>query len=169
MTEFVATAYRLSLTISGRAEIALETDKDALPALETLPDGELLVSIKRKPRKRTLSQNAYLWKLLGEIGAKLSIPREQVYRSYVKDYGPCDVVKVAEGAAPRFKREWEAKGKGWICETLGKEDGYAEILAIYGSSSYDTKEMSAVLEAVIRDCEEMGIPTLLDWRASPLR
>lgn len=167
MTEFISTSYRLSITMDGKAEITLQTDKDALPCLETLPDGELLVSIKKKPKKRTLTQNAYLWKLLGDIGAKLSIPREEVYRSYVRDYGPSDLVTLSKAAAPRFKREWEAKGKGWICDMVSSDENSVDLLAIYGSSSYDTKEMSAVLEAVIKDCEEMGIPTLLDWRALP--
>lgn len=56
----------------------------------------------------------------------------------------------------------EQHGIGWLCEDLGEcrnIKGYHNIKSYYGSSVYDTKEMSHLIDMIVEDCKALGIPT----------
>lgn len=161
MTEFKAKSFRIAMTMNGDCEITFISHGNTARSLETLGEGELLVSVKKWREKRSLSQNSYLWVLIGDIGKKLTIPKEDVYKSYIRDYGQFEMIELPSEAVKRFSTEWSKKGIGWFVDVISNGER-AQIAAYYGSSSYDTSEMSKVLDAVIRDCEEMGIPTLTE-------
>lgn len=161
--EFKADANpRISLTLDGKAEVTFTAQRGVLSLLESMKDKELLIKVATMNKKRTLSQNAYLWALLGEVAEKMRISKEDAYRNYVKDYGVYEVLPIKKEAAERFINTWEKHGLGWVCEVLkeSKLAGYVNVIAYYGSSSYDSQSMARLLEAVIEDCEELGISTM---------
>ena len=51
---------------------------------------------------------------------------------------------------------------GWFSKILrkGKVDGTTTMIVYYGSSSYNSKEMSRVIDAIVESCEENEIPTM---------
>ena len=121
---------------------------------------------KYKP-KRSLNANAYLWKLCDLLADKLSedgIPhtKEMVYRDAIKSRGiyreqgelPIDFAKTSRHA-------WEMLGTGWITEQVDFEpDGDRVIVRYYyGSSQYTSKQMGRVLDWLIDECRQQGIPT----------
>lgn len=137
--------------------------KNVAIAIEQLKDDkDLTLQLKEYKEKRTLSQNAYLWVLCGEIAKITDLSKEEVYRQYVKDYGVYEVLPIKNSAVDSFIYKWGKNGIGWFCEKLGKSkiQDYTNIIAYYGTSTYDTKEMSKLMDAVIRDCETIGISTL---------
>lgn len=152
---------RIALDLSGNAEITLTADKSVLSALETLKDKDLTVEIKPWAEKRTRTQNAYFWALLGELARKLGIKKEDAYRHYIRDYGKYEPILMKEEAVGKFTASWQKQGLGWICERIraSKTDGYAVVLAFYGSSAYDSAEMGEILDPLIQDCNEQGIAT----------
>ena len=71
------------------------------------------------------------------------------------------MVPIKAEAADRFERIWEGRGLGWACERIdSKLEGFVNIIAYYGSSTYDSKEMARLIDSVVRDCEEQGIQTM---------
>ena len=161
--EFKAEANpRISITLDGRAEITFTTSKSTLPAIEELKDKDLLVKVTSFQKRRSLSQNAYLWVLLGELGQKLNLSKEELYKTYVKDYGVYEVLPIRNDVVERFIHIWQSKCLGWVCEVLkeSKLRGYTNVIAYFGSSTYKTDEIKNLLDAVIRDCNEMGINTM---------
>lgn len=51
-------------------------------------------------------------------------------------------------------------GYGWVCDTTkSKLDGYTNVLAYYGTSTYTKDEMAVLLGQVVDDCIDQGIPT----------
>lgn len=69
-------------------------------------------------------------------------------------YMPKDAVK-------RFIDVWNAKGEGWQAELLEAEyQGLSCVKAYYGSSTYNTDEMSRLIDWAIDAAEEQGIETL---------
>lgn len=153
---------KLALLLDNRIEITFTTDKTNLKAFQSIPDKELLVEIKPYSQKRSLSQNGYMWYLIGELSKKLTITKEAVYKTYIKDYGSFEIIPIKNEAAEKFIKNWSNHGLGWLCEILGKSKitGYTNIIAYYGSSSYNSTEMTHLLEPIIMDCEEQGITTL---------
>lgn len=122
---------------------------------------EYTVKIERIRQKRSLDANAYFWKMCRELAVKLDQSYMNVYREYIRDYGVFNIVPIAEKAVDRWVENWGKNGSGWICESIGKSkiDGYYNIKCYYGSSTYDTKEMSRLIDAVVADCKEQGIET----------
>ena len=61
-----------------------------------------------------------------------------------------------------YKRIWETHGIGWICEEMGhsKLDGYTNVISYYGSSEYDTRQMSRLIDLIVMECKEQGIETM---------
>lgn len=116
--------------------------------------------VKEYKEKRSLDANAYAWVLLGKLQDKLHIPKEEIYRDVIQTIGSYEVIPIKNEAVDKFRRAWNNKGLGWITETTkSKLEGYTNVLAYYGSSIYDTKEMSRFIELIIQECEQLDIET----------
>ena len=51
-------------------------------------------------------------------------------------------------------------GLGWVTETIpSKLDGFTNVLAYYGSSMYNTAEMSKLIDLIVQECQQLGIET----------
>lgn len=132
--------------------------------------------LKVHREKRSLDANAYAWVLMGRLSAKLNIPTAEVYRQYIREIGDnFEIVPIRDDAKGTWIKNWQSRGIGWICDDLGhgKIDGYNNIVCYFGSSAYDTKQMSCLIELIVQDCKAQGIETLptdkldamkLDWR-----
>lgn len=165
MIEFISKKPRMSISFNdpNKIEITFVASRNQAPEIDALSDDkDLTIQIRQTIKKRTMSQNSYMWVLLDKIGEKIGHTKEQVYKVYVKDYGVFEILPIKNDAVDSFKNKWSKNGLGWITEDVGesKLDGYTKIIAYFGSSTYNTKEMSRLLDAIIRDCQELGINTL---------
>lgn len=153
---------KIALLLDKKIELTFTTENWYLKELETIKDKELEVIVREYKKPRSLDQNAYMWVLLEELAKRLSRTREEMYRFYIKDYGQSEIVPIRNDVLEDFKRRWCSNGMGWITEELGnsKLDGYTNLRVISGSSSYNTKEMSRVVDAIVRDCADLGISTM---------
>lgn len=109
--------------------------------------------------KRSKNANAYLWELLGKLQDKLIIPKEDLYKNYIREIGAFDTLAIKNEAVETFVREWNARGLGYQVELITSNDVVTELAIYYGSSAYNTKQMSNLIELVIEDCKEQGIET----------
>jgi len=126
--------------------------------------GRYLITLEKESKKRSLNANAYLWVLCDKIAKKVGASKETVYKKNVREVGVFDVVEVANGeAVAKFIDRWEHMGVGNMAEPIGSaRDGYTNIVAYYGSSNYDTNEMTRLIDAVVDEAKSLGIETLTD-------
>jgi hypothetical protein len=128
-------------------------------------DKEKLYEIKEYKEKRSLSQNAYCWKLITEIANKLSKSKEEVYLEMLKSYGQSEVISMLSTIEPKgFFKYYEEIGTGIV---NNKEFTHYKIFK--GSSEYDSKEMSIFIDGVIQECTQLGIPTLTNEEIKSMR
>lgn len=123
------------------------------------------LTIKEHREKRSLDANAYAWVMIGRLADALRIPPNEVYRQAIINIGGnYEVIPIKEEAAGKFKQIWEAQGIGWPCMDMGRSKipGYRNMRAYYGSSTYDTRQMSQLLDCIIQDCQALGIETRPD-------
>jgi hypothetical protein len=67
---------------------------------------------------------------------------------------------VPDKAVKRLVSIWEDKGLGWQAETFpSKIDGCTNVTLYYGSSAFDTKQMSRLIDSIVEDCRAVGIET----------
>lgn len=148
---------------------------DNLPAaaqfVESMKDGtEYTATIKRQ--RRSLTANAYAWQLMGQLAKVLGIPTNEVYRNLILEIGDnFDIIALQEEALQAFTDHWKTKGLGWIVKPLGAHvlRGYVEVAAYYGSSTYDSKQMSELIDLIVLECKEQGIETLPPDRLSAMK
>lgn len=119
-------------------------------------DRDKLFEIKEYKEKRSLSQNAYAWKLITEIANKVNKSKEEVYLQMLKDYGQSEVISMLSTIEPKgFFKYYESIGTGIV---NNKEFIHYKIFK--GSSEYDSKEMSIFIDGIVQECTQLGIPTL---------
>ena len=164
----------VSLGLDGKAQVTLTiNEKNTLiQSLDELSAAEQL-SFEMKPyrAKRSLDSNAYAWVLLDKLSEKLRIPKVTIYREIIKDVGGNnETVCVTNGAVKRLCEGWSKNGIGWITETFpSKLDGCTNVILYYGSSEYDTKQMSQLIDIIVRECKEQGIQTETPNRIAELK
>lgn len=128
-------------------------------------DREKLFEVKEFKQHRTLSQNAYVWKLINEIANKVNKTKEDVYLQMLKDYGQCEVISMKSNINPNgYFKYYEPIGKGYV---NGNEFVHYKIYK--GSSEFTTLEMKYLLDGVIQECENLDIPTLTEEQIEKMR
>lgn len=129
------------------------------------------LTVKEHRKKRSLDANAYAWVLIGKLADAMRIPPTIVYKNAIQDIGGnYEIIPIREEAVEKFKEVWEAQGLGWPCVDMGtsKIQGYRNLRAYYGSSTYDTRQMSQLIEAIIQDCKALDIETLSEEKLSAM-
>ena len=120
---------------------------------------EYSIEIKEHRKKRSLDANAYFWVLAHKVAEKTGVEVSAVYRQYIRDIGGNnDIVCVQDKAVDAFRSAWERNGIGWVTDTMpSKLEGCTNVLCYYGSSTYDTIQMSRLIGLAIEDCKAFGI------------
>ena len=128
-------------------------------------DKEKKYEIKEFREKRSLSQNAYAWKLITQIGDILRKSKEEVYLQMLKDYGQSEIVSILSSINPKgYFKYYEEVGTGIV---NSKEFTHYKIFK--GSSELDIKEMTIFIDGIIQECNQLGIPTLTPNEIQSLR
>ena len=143
-------------------QLKLKTDKNhlfrILAKIESfIEDGkEYEVTIQRAAKQRSLDSNSYLWALCGNIAQVLKQRKDDIYFEMLKRYGVSLIVKIRDRDRQRFMRSYKYIQPH---ESLPNEEEAQYYRVYLGSSTYDSQEMSVLLDGVVSECEELGIPT----------
>lgn len=124
----------------------------------------LTVEVKVKRNARSNNANSYCWALCTEIAKVIRSPKEEVYRQAIKSIGAFTPNLLREDAVERYTEHWESHGTGWVVENMGKHryPGYVVLACYHGSSAYDTKEMSQLIDWLIDEAKNLGIDVISD-------
>lgn len=131
--------------------------------LKNRKDRDYDLTIKEHREKRSLDANAYAWVLMGKLAAAMHIKPVEVYRQQIVGVGDnFTPMCVREKDVNRFVSSWERNGLGWIVQDLGVSQvpGCRNLAAYHGSSTYDTQQMSQLIDNIVQDCKALGIETL---------
>jgi len=137
----------------GKAMSIVRNHKDRLYDLE----------VKEHKKKRSLDANAYAWVLINKLAEAMRIAPIDVYRQAIQNVGGnYEVIPIKEEAAGHFKQVWEAQGLGWPCIDMGKSklQGFRNLRAYYGSSTFSVSQMQVFIDNLVQDCRALNIETL---------
>ena len=145
----------------GKAMSIVRKHKDKLYDLE----------VKEHRKKRSLDANAYAWVLINKLAEVMRITPVDVYRQAIQDIsGNSEILPIKEEAVEQFKQAWQHNGIGWMCRDMGKSKlpGYRNLMVYYGSSVYNTKQMSDLIDHLVQDCKALDIETMTPDKLSLL-
>lgn len=121
------------------------------------------LEVKEHRKKRSLDANAYAWVLIHKLAEVERITPEEVYLLNIPKIGNnCTPVCLRECDVQRFIKSWESNGLGWPVKDLGPSQvpGCRNLMAYHGSSTYDTEQMSRLIDNLVQDCKALDIETL---------
>jgi len=137
--------------------------RESISSLEEIKDNKLSVEIKKYRKSRSLDANKYFWKLLQEICEATNLDTIEDYKRRVKELGIFRQFKIMAQDVKTFEKIWTERGIAWFCEIADTEyianTEFKIINAYYGSSSYNTKQMSRLIDNLVQDCKAVGIET----------
>ena len=150
------------------SKISLLLDTKELQAIEQLKNTDKLnIEIKKYRNKRSLEANSYCWVLCDRIAKELCkdgsiVTKEQVYQDAILQIGTFEAMIIEEKAYENFKRIWENQGLGFLVQEVSKKDKCVKVHCYYGSSTYDSKEMSLLIDLIVGLATNLGIETKSD-------
>lgn len=123
--------------------------------------------LKEYKPKRSLDSNAYCWVLCDEIAKELSkdgtiITKEKIYQDGILQIGTFEPMIIEEKAFENFKRIWQRQGLGFLVQEVSRKDKCVKVHCYYGSSTYDSKEMSLLINLLVELAKSLNIETKSD-------
>ena len=143
----------------GKTRITFEMDEIDRDSIILLIGRDLRIEAKQWREKRSLDSNAYAWVLMQRIAEKIHSDKWEVYLDMLKRYSRSFThIIVKENAVNAVMEMYRASiDLGEI--TVGGQTGH-QLQVYFGSSTFDTKEMSVFIDGLVSECKELGIETL---------
>ena len=169
--KLIAKIRDIGRTLGGSYTITFESPQiDTGEATELFQMNKLDVEIKKHREKRSLDANSYYWVCLTRLAEALNMSKPYLHNRLLRRYGQLEVIdekavyivipdtdeaqkKVDEEQLYHLKPTSQVKeGRGGIM--------YRTYMMLKGSSTYNTKEMSVLIDGLVSECKECGIETL---------
>ena len=152
----------ISRSLQGDVRVTLTLNSPDMALLEDLAHHDkLTIDLKRFYNKRSRNANNYAWVLIGKLAAKLETSPDEVYRECITDIGDnYEIVCTQAKTVDSLRALWEKNGVGWVTDTFGSLiPSCVCVRLFYGSSCYDTAQMSRLIKRIVEECKEQGIET----------
>ena len=154
-------------TLDGSGiHVTFEVDASAANQIEQMnAEDRLRIKAVKYRRKRSLDANAYFHVLVGKIADVLTISKARCKNILICRYGQMELIDgepivYKTNAPPEYMDEQEYIHAFHICtkEEDGKEIHFYRIFR--GSHTYDSREMSVLIDGTVQEAKDMGIETL---------
>lgn len=120
-------------------------------------------------KARTHQQNAYYWALLTQVADRMRISKTEAHNRMLRDYGQLEIVAgevlyvmlpdTDAGEKDALRSEtYHLRPTSQVRPGDG-DHGYRAYQLLRGSSSYNTAEMSVLLDGLIQEAKNLGIET----------
>lgn len=149
----------------GEWLVSFVTRNDPGALFDDLKDQAVKVEIKKASKHRSLSANNYAWVLIDKIAEKTKIPASEVYRNAIREIGGVsDYYGMKEAAFDSFCELWQRGHLGRQVEIIpgSTKPGWINVRAYKGSSDFDSAQMARLIDSLIQEAEQQGIPTVPD-------
>ena len=136
---------------------------------DELKDEDVKIEIKKASKRKSLEANAFLWQLCGQIAIKSSKfsndGKNDVYREAIRAKGIWQEVYIRNDAVETFIRNWSSGGIGWFVDIIDefqnkKGETFKELHVYFGTSTYNSAELSHVIDYVVNMAEDLNISTI---------
>lgn len=137
------------------------------------------MEVKEYREGRSLSANGLYWSLIGKLSDALKISKPNMHNKMLRRYGQAEIIDGKLVYIYVLDTE-EAEQKSLEADTYHirptshtREGNDGKTYRIYtllrGSSTYNTKEMSVLIDGVIDECKNVGIETMTEEQLSLLK
>ena len=154
----------ISFVVSGANKYAANM---SVEELKQITNAKISIDAKRYKSKRTLEQNRLLWALLG----KMALARSGTSNKVESEDCYCEVLEKAniesdfflclEQARKTLEEKYRVVKEKGERQVIDEKTGEIKTLKMYqvwtGSSSFDTKQMTELIELTLDALAELGV------------
>ena len=146
--------------MGGEWVVSFVTQDNPVTMFYRLKDHEVNIEIKKATKQRSKDANAFMWSLCTQIADAIRATKEEVYRKAIRDVGRYFPVPVRDDLVEEWQKSWSRNGVGWFAEVTdkSKNKGYTLMFSYCGTSTYTKEEMSRLIDYLIDDMKQMGLP-----------
>lgn len=125
--------------------------------------------ITKAKKKRSLDANSLCWVLCTQIAQAVGADKDEVYRDAIRQGNQYYQLQMLPEAVQAFTTAWQSKGIGWTAEVVDDApNGQKLVFAYYGSSAYDTKQMSELINRLVDLAKSLDIEVMSERERSLL-
>lgn len=149
---------------------------DEIQGLEN--DKLKVMTIEYFKEKRSLTANGYMFALIEKIAKKIGANKNDLYVNMIVDYGvKCENMFMTYEAFQTFDKMYSStattvKHNSSLCRVIKQyskgDKEWVEFETYIGSSGYDKKQFSMLLDGVVSEAKLQGIETLEDIKIKEL-
>lgn len=159
----------LTINRDNTQNITITINADFREEFDKLKDSEIEAEIKKVSSRRSLDANAFLWHLCSEVAKRSSKysadGKNEIYREAIRAKGMYLDLAVMAKDIDGFMRSWGEHGIGWFADVVDTfiDENWNErnlVHAYYGTSIYTSAQLSPVIDYVVIQAEDLGIPTI---------
>lgn len=155
--------------MSRHQKLEIEIDSDIREEYDKLKDKKKLrIRIVQYRAKRSLDANAYYWTLLTKFADVIGLSNPEAHNMMLRGYGQSEIfdgravyvtIPDTEEAEKKVNNATDYHLAPTSEVRMGNDDVmYRTYRLLRGSRTYDTKEMSRLIDGLITCCREAGIP-----------
>ena len=143
------------------------TKAACLKWLVDAPEG--LYDVAEHKEKRSLSQNAYYWALLGKLAGALRTSKTELHDELLQRYGQAATDSEGNHIVVTVRENVNLKGHGHFFFYDTDRKGNALYIMLKGSHEMDSREMSILLDGLISECHEAEVETMTPAEVARLK
>ncbi len=154
---------------TGKYNVTFELDEGNIKDFDKLSSNKpLTIQAKDFRNHRSLDSNAYAWVLMQKIAEATGLDKWEVYLNCLQRYSRAFThVIVKPHAIDKLKELYR------VCIDLGEvqvngKTGH-QLQVYFGSSTFNTKEMSVFIDGIVSECRDLEIPVIPDSEIERLK
>lgn len=132
---------------------------------------KLVIEVDKPRNKRSLRSNSFMWEICSRIAEVTKSDKNDIYRMGIRQTGNYYELAIEEAKIDHFKGVWKGHGDGWFADVIDyyeDKPGYKRVFAYYGSSQYNTAQMSQLIDFILDGAKDLGIEVLSERERSLL-
>lgn len=154
--DFVGELKDITRSFDGKTVISYEIDGITHEQADRLASmGKARITLKKHRNRRSLDANALLWACIGQIAEVLQADKWDVYLQMLKRYGQYTYVVVKPNVVDEFREQWRETEIVGEINVNGRKA--IQMLCYFGSSTYNSKEFSVLIDGVLSEMDDMGL------------
>lgn len=169
--KFIGKINGIGRTLNGILTVTIESiNMNPESAMKLSQADSLDVEIKKHREKRSLDANSYYWLLCSRLAESMYVSKPYMHNRLLRRYGQIEMiggqaVYIVIPDTDEAKRQVDEAELYHLRPTsqvkAGKDGGmYRTYMMLKGSSAYDTREMSVLIDGLVSECKDAGIETL---------
>lgn len=148
-------------------QLCVDLPAQARQFVATMRERPYTADLKEYRPHRSLDANAYAWVLMEQIAQATGSSKDEVYLLMLERYGVFTHLVVKPAVVARVKEQWRTVRELGEVTVNGKSG--IQLQCYFGSSSYDSKEMSRLIDGIVWECKQLDIETMTPQELSLLK